>query len=94
MATPPLPPVRAAALGRDAVGNRVGALAIAEKAGVTAEMLRLAPKLEDVACLWLAIINSARSALNHLPGVVSVARTFYRDGLTGSASLDYEFYGQ
>ena len=61
---------RRMALGKDAVGNRVGALAIAEKAGVTAEMLRLAPKLEDVARLWLAVINSARSALNHLPVVL------------------------
>lgn len=57
---------RKMAVGKDKDGNRVGALAIAEQAGVTSVMLRLAPKIEDVACMWLATINAARSSLNHL----------------------------
>ena len=61
---------RKMAVGRDKDGNRVGALAIAEQAGVTSAMLLLAPKVEDVARMWLAVIRAARSALNQLPVVL------------------------
>ena len=52
---------RRLALGIDANGNRVGALAIAEKAGVTSVMLTEAPKLPVVMDNWLSIIKAARA---------------------------------